>query len=220
MNPALKRTIAKIKTGKLEIFIQILIVFILPVALIHGGVIPITKRVLMLVIIVTLFVVILAKERWTLRMLGVEKEKIKKYALPYLAFTGIMLLLIFLFSEHVLHVEEISQWWTHRHFLYLFFIVSLFQEVAYRGYLIPALGKLAHSVPMLVFANVLLFTFLHTIFPNPMIGLPVAFVGGVGFAIMYLRYPSLPLIVISHAALNFCAVLYGFFIVPGVTLVK
>jgi membrane protease YdiL (CAAX protease family) len=59
--------------------------------------------------------------------------------------------------------------------------------------------------------------FLHVIFPNPMIGLPIAFIGGIGFAVMYLRYPSLPLIILSHALINFFVVLYGFFVVPGVT---
>ena len=59
--------------------------------------------------------------------------------------------------------------------------------------------------------------FLHSIFPNPTIGLPIAFIGGLGFALMYMKYPSLLLIIISHSIINFFVVLYGFFVIPGVT---
>ena len=150
-------------------------------------------------------------------MFGMQKKLLKKYLRPYIIFTLIMLCLIAASGEYILKTEEVRKWWTHSHFLYMFFVVSFFQEIAYRGYLVPALGKLSSNIPMVIFANALIFTLLHTIYPNPMIGLPMAFMGGIAFCLMYIRYPSLPLIILSHAALNFCAVLYGFFIIPGVT---
>ncbi|MEI8130545.1 MAG: type II CAAX endopeptidase family protein [bacterium] len=217
MHRSVSHAIRRIETSRIEIFIQIVLVFIIPVALIYAKIIPITDRVFVLVGMVTLFTGILVYEKWTPSMFFLERSTLKKYFLPYLAFTIIMMLLLIGFGEYIIKNEEIKRWWTHSHFLYLFFVVSFFQEVAYRGYLIPALGKLSRNVPMIVITNTLIFVFLHTIFPNPMVGLPVAFVGGIGFAVMYLRYPSLPLIILSHAALNFCAVLYGFFIIPGIT---
>ena len=217
MHRNIRHAISRIETSRIEIFIQIVLVFIIPVALIYAKIIPITDRVFVLVGMVTLFAGILVYEKWTPDMFFLHRSSMKQYFLPYLAFTIIMMVLLIGFGEYIIKNEEIQRWWTHSHFLYLFFIVSFFQEVAYRGYLIPALGKLSRNVPMIVITNTLIFVFLHTIFPNPMVGLPVAFVGGIGFAVMYLRYPSLPLIILSHAALNFCAVLYGFFIIPGVT---
>ncbi len=217
MHPEISRAIAEIRTSKRELVAQILTVFIFPIILIQLGFIPINARIFVLIFLVSLLVVILFTEKWTLAMLGVAKASIKKYFLPYLIFTAITVLLITMFGESVTGKEELGRWWTERHFLYLFFIVSLFQEIAYRGYLIPALGKLIAKPEIVFFCNVVLFTFLHAIFPDPLISLPVAFVGGIGFAAMYMKYPSLPLIILCHALLNFFVVLYGFFVIPGVT---
>jgi membrane protease YdiL (CAAX protease family) len=159
---------------------------------------------------------VLIKEKWTWTMLGATTYRIKKYLIPYVLFTVCTILLCYIFSERIGN-EELIGWWKHGHFLYGFFIVSLFQEIGYRGYLIPALGKIIKNPIFIILVNALLFMFLHVIFPNPMIGLPIAFIGGIGFAVMYMKYPSLPLIIISHALINFFVVLYGFFVVPGVT---
>ncbi len=217
MHPELSRAILEIRTSKRELVAQILTVFIFPIVLIQLGFIPLGARVFVLIFLVSLLVIILFTEKWTLAMLGVTKAGIKKYFLPYLIFTAAMVLLITAFGESVTGKEELGNWWTKQHFLYLFFIVSLFQEIAYRGYLIPALGKLIAKPQIVFLCNIVLFTFLHAIFPDPLVSLPVAFAGGIGFAAMYMKYPSLPLIIISHALLNFFAVLYGFFVIPGVT---
>ncbi len=217
MNPELKHSISQIKTDKRKIFLQILIIFIFPIILIWAGVIPVEKRVLALVAVVTGLVVLLHVEKWNLRMLGVGNGKFHKYFIPYAVFTGSLVLLIILFGEDITKKEEVARWWTHSHFMYLFFVVSLFQEVAYRGYLMPALGKIHKSPGFIIIGNALLFTFLHSIFPGLLIGLPVAFAGGVGFAYMYYKYPNLPLIILSHSVLNFFIVLFGFFAMPGLT---
>lgn len=214
----LSHTVQKIKTSRKELTVQIICVFIIPIFLFDLKIIPIQNRVPALIFIVSILLFILIKERWTLSMLGANKSSFdfKKYAIPYIFFTGVAVLLIVTFGEKIGH-EEFAQWWTQPHFLYLFFVVSLFQEIAYRGYLIPALGKLTKNRPLLIITNTLLFTFLHTIFPNLSISLPIAFIGGLFFALMYVKYPSLPFIIICHAILNFCAVLYGFFVIPGIT---
>lgn len=149
-------------------------------------------------------------------MLGLTTHRIKQYIIPYALFTLIAITLITLFGEKM-GQEGLARWWTYNHFLYGFFIVSLFQEIGYRAYLIPALGKLVSKPIYIILINALLFTFLHILFPNPLIGLPLAFIGGIGFALMYMKYPSLLLIIISHSTINFFVVLYGFFVIPGVT---
>lgn len=205
-----------IRTGKRELFVQILLVFIVPIALVHFDVISISSRILLLVSLVLALFLILWKEGWKPHMLGLERGNTRSSILPYTIFTLLGVGLIISFG-HLVGQTELVRWWTHKHFLYMFLVVSLFQELAYRAYLIPALSKLT-SVPIYVIGtNALLFMYLHTIFPNPLVGLPLAFVGGIGFAFMYMRYPNIVLIVMSHAVLNFFAVLYGFYVIPGIT---
>lgn len=203
-------------TSKKEILLQIFVIFILPILVIYTGIVKGSDRIWVLGILISLLVIVLVRERWTKAMLGLTSHRMKQYIIPYAVFTLVAIVLVGMFGEKI-GQEELTQWWVHHHFLYGFFIVSLFQEIGYRGYLMPALGKLLSNPLYVVLANALLFTFLHTIFPNPLIGLPLAFVGGLGFALMYMRYPSLVLIVISHSIINFFVVLYGFFLIPGVT---
>lgn len=210
MHPDLIETVQHLKTTKLQILIQIILVFIAPVLLLQYSITPISFRTLVLVGVVSLLVYILYKEQWTPKMLGYISRASKREALAYTIFTIVGVIAIAQFGE-LIGNEEVTRWWTHPHFLYLFIIVSVFQEVAYRGFLIPALGKLSRSPFFIVILNASLFAFLHIIFPNLSIGLPLAFIGGIGFALMYMRYPNLPMIMVSHAVLNFCAVLYGFF---------
>ena len=216
MEPHLAQTINQIKTPKRELLAQMFVVFIVPILAIYYGFVPATYRIWVLGIVMTLFVLLLIQEKWTRGMLGLGKLQIKKYLLPYALFTIVAVLVTSYYGERIGR-EELSAWWTHSHFLYKFFLVSLFQEVGYRAYLIPALGKLISKPALVVTINALLFTFLHIIFPSPLLGLPLAFVGGIGFALMYMRYPSLILIIISHSIINFCVVLFGFFVIPGVT---
>lgn len=217
MNKSLRSSIAAIRTSTHELFLQIVLVFILPIILLYAGVIPVEKRIIVLGIMVGALVLVLFLEQWNLKMLGIRRDTIKDYLVPYIVFTFAMVLLITLFGENITKKEELAQWWNHNHFLYRFLIVSGLQEIAYRGYLMPALGKITQKPVLLILSNAIIFTFLHILFPNPLVGLPVAFIGGVGFAIMYYRYPNLPLIIISHSIINFCIILYGFFVIPGIT---
>ena len=198
-------------TSKKEIFIQIVLVFILPVLLLQSGLIPFAARIWVLGLTVTLFIFILRRERWTLKSFHAERCDLKKFIIPYTIFTVVGVVIINILGESIGR-EEINRWWSNSHFIYLFLVVSIFQEVAYRGYLIPALKKITSSPVLVVLVNAILFTYMHSIFANPQINLPLAFVGGLGFAIMYLKYPNLLLIIISHSVLNFFAVLFGFFI--------
>lgn len=216
MDTEIRNSIDMIRTSKKEITLQIFIVFILPILLIDYGVISIKYRSFMLVVLVSILVAIVIKEKWTVSMLGFNIHRVKKYILPYTLFTALAVFLITTFGEQIGR-EEVAKWWDYNHFIYGFFLVSAFQEIAYRGYLIPALGKLIHKPLVVLLANAVLFTFLHSIFPNPILGLPLAFLGGIGFAYMYMKYPSLILIILSHSVINFFVVLYGFFVVPGLT---
>lgn len=207
---------SRITASKRKLALQTAVLFLIPIILIQLYIIPLGVHTMFLIGIGILLTGVLIKEKWTFEMLGMTNSFKKHYILAYCIFTVVGVVVISQMGE-LSGRNGLSQWWQYRHFLYLFFVVSLFQELAYRSYLIPVLGKLTASPAVVIFSNAVFFTFLHIIYPNFLFNLPLAFVGGIGFAYMYIRFPSLPLIVISHAILNFVAVLYGFFIVPGIT---
>lgn len=205
-----------IKATKKQLALQVVLVFIVPVILIKVGIIPILWRVPFLAAVSAVLGFIMYRQGWKFSDIGVHWPIKKSHVLPYIVFTVLSTFIIAQFGEKIGY-EEVVKWWQHHHFLYVFFIVSLFQEFLYRGYLIPVLKKFKSSYGSVVILNALLFMALHVIFPNLHIGLPLALIGGIGFAMMYMRYPDLILIIISHAIINFFAVLYGFFAIPGIT---
>jgi membrane protease YdiL (CAAX protease family) len=130
----------------------------------------------------------------------------------YFLATSLALCGIILFSEWMGRVS-VSHGWTKPHFLFLFIVVSFFQEFAFRGFLMPLLKKIFSDGVTIVLLNALLFAVMHVIYPFPVIGLPLAFLGGIFFAALYHKYPNLILVTIAHSVLNFAMVWYGFFTV-------
>ena len=214
MNSELRDTVAKIRTTVPLLSAHILFVFIIPIILIITGVIPIEYRIIVLSVVVSALFIILIAEKWTLRMLGFRMPT-KKEMLGYTIFTFVGVIAISQLGAHI-GTSTVTIWWQQPHFLYLFFIVSVLQELAYRGYLMPALASVERSPLAIILTNAVLFAFLHAIFPNYLTNLPLAFVGGIAFAAIYYKYPNLVLIMLSHAVLNFVAVWYGFFTIGGI----
>jgi len=214
MNLELQETVGKIRTSIPELCAQILLVFIIPIVLINAKVLPVQYRVVILTVLVGLLFVVLISEKWTFRMLGLTTKIPRKALLVYTLFTIASAVFIAVAGIH-LGQSPSGPWWQYQHFVYLFFIVSVVQEIAYRGYLMPALATFEKSPLALMLTNAALFTFLHSIFPNYLLNLPLAFIGGIAFAWIYYKYPYTFLIIISHAVLNFVAVWYGFFTISA-----
>jgi len=93
--------------------------------------------------------------------------------------------------------------------MFLFVFVSFFQELAYRGFLIPKLMLLFNNPLLVILFNALIFMFVHIIYKNRLVNLSITFIMGIIFAWSYFYMPNLILITISHAILNFFGVLYG-----------
>ena len=214
MDQQLRTTVERIRTTTPLLSLHILLVFIIPIVLIVTGIIPIQYRISILSTVVAALFIILIAEKWTLRMLGFYTPS-RKAVVAYTAFTLIGVIAVSQFGSHIGYTG-VTDWWSYPHFLYLFFIVSMLQELAYRGYLMPALASVEKSPAALILTNAVLFTFLHVIFPHYSINLPLAFIGGIAFAAIYYKYPNLFLIILSHSVLNFIAVWYGFFTIAGI----
>lgn len=195
-----------------KVALQIIGVFVVPVMLLYFNILPKDWRVLILFAISFLVYKIIEREKWSPESLGLTKHTFKKYLTPYLIFMITGVVAIWFFGEKT-HMEVQAQWWTKPHFLFLFLVVSFLQEFAYRGFLIPLLKKFFSDRLGIVLINALLFTLLHIIYPIPQTMLPLAFIGGLAFAVIYMKYPNLWLVSIAHSVLNFVAVLHGFFVI-------
>ncbi len=198
--------------SKRLILVQIFIIFILPVFLIYFHILPIAWRMVVLAVNSLIIYGIIRKEEWTFEEMGLRHDNFKKAIPFYLSFLTIGVLGLFLIS-HKLNIPDLDV----RSYIirtWIFFIpVSVFQEFAFRSFLIPMLKKLYSNDYVIIFFNAILFTLLHIIFPNLGIGLPLAFVSGIFFAWLYIKYPNLVLVSLTHSVLNLVAVLLGFFVV-------
>lgn len=189
---------------------RVMLFFVLPIALLYFGVVPIEGRMFMLLVFSLLIYGSIKNDEWTPRDLGISITSAKKMWKPYTVATLLALVAVVLFAES-LGMNGTSAWWENPHFLFLFLFVSVFQEFAFRGFLMPILSNIFPDTATIVTVNALLFSFMHAIYPFPHIGLPFSFVAGIFFAGLYKKYPNLILVSLSHAILNFAVVWYGFF---------
>ena len=190
--------------------LQIVFFFVVPIALLYLGILPMSSRIFVLVGFSLFIYGVIRKQKWTKEELGITTKNMRRYVRPYVISTAFALVVI-LVAAKIFHFHPAPRWWTNPHFLYLFIIVSFFQEFAFRGFLMPLLKKVFPDVFTIVLVNALLFAGMHVIYPFPNIGLPIAFAGGLFFAILYHKYPNLILVSISHSILNFAIVWFGLF---------
>ncbi len=198
--------------SKKDIWIEIATFFVAPVVLIYSGVIGLQWRVIVLLCVSLILLSIIRYERWTKEMLGLGPLRHTSAVVVYVGITLLGVGALKWFAAVVGFVPLETFVLRAQPELMLFFIpLSVLQEVAYRAFLMERLRTISSMRSVRVLINAILFTLLHAIYPLPLIGLPLAFVGGIVFAYLYDRYPSIVLICLSHAVLNFVAVSLGFF---------
>lgn len=193
-----------------KILVRLFLIFIVPIMLLWTGIIEHQFR-LFLLLLVTLFVWwIIVSHHWSYMSLWFRTDNLQKSLLPYCLFTvsGIFVLL---FLAFLLGKEPQQLWYHDLHLLFLFIPISIAQEFLYRSFLMKELSSLHLSLFSVILINTFLFTFLHVIYWSLLLILPLTFFAGIGFAWMFKKYPNFYLVSLSHAILNFVAVLYTFF---------
>jgi len=197
-------------TNKKEIaLIQIFFIFIAPIALLVTGIVPVAWRMLVLCISLLLIMGIIRFEKISDRDLGIQKVSYRA-VFWYLLFTSIGIIGLW-YVHHLGGLHSSQAWWKIQHLLFAFIPVSILQEVAYRSFLFLKLKQLFSHTATIVCANAFLFGILHSIYPSPLLMVGVSMIGGIGFALLYNRYPNLFLVCVSHIILNFVAIYLGFF---------
>lgn len=192
--------------------IETLAIFLLPVLLFYYNVIPERFRLLALFVVFCTIAVIIFREKWKLKDLGVRSDNIKKGLILYGALTIVGVVAISYYAEEM-GMGTLAGIKPSLHLLLTFIPVSFFQEFIYRGFLMKMLRSVFPDRMTVILLNAGLFTILHIIFPLPTVMLPLAFIGGLYFAITYYIVPNLWLVSFSHAILNFVAVALGFFVI-------
>lgn len=195
---------------KQKLMTEILAIFLLPVLLIQSGIIPVQFRFFVLFFAVVFIILISIRERYTNKDLGIRTDNIKSSLNIYLLFILVSTIALVYYAKTLglnIKYELISEPW----FLMTFIPVSVFQEVAFRGFLIKILGDVYTDKVTIVIINSLLFMALHAFYPYPLIMLPLALISGIAFSAIYIYRPNLILVSIAHVILNFVAVVLGFF---------
>ncbi len=192
---------------------QILYLYIIPTLLLYYGIIPGQFRLVMLSGVAILLYGIIRHANWTYADLGIHRDFIKDI-IPYAIFTIIGIVSLYFISELAPKIIEarIYKWWENLRFLFLFIPISILQEVIFRGVLMNMLQRVFKNPIFIIGLNASLFALIHIIYLNQTIILPITFIGGIGFAYIYYKYPNLILISLSHAILNFTAMILGFFV--------
>lgn len=161
--------------------------------------------------LIILFSIIL-REKMSLQELGFSNKNFKKALVPYLLFTAVGVWGIKFFAKEFDFVPLVN-WQTNSLFLLLFIPISVFQEFAYRSFLIPSLKKVFKDATTVILVNAGIFAVLHVFYPDQALILPLVFAGGLGFATLYYIYPNFYLVSAAHIVLNFIAITSGFFII-------
>ena len=189
---------------------QIFLIFILPILLLYFNIAGSGWRLFFLCVSSLLIYGIVKYENWDHFKLGLRHDNFKKAIPVYSVFTILAVGFIFWLDSQFM-IGSPSSGPVILQKLLFFLPISFMQEFAFRAFLIPRLQILFKDAFTIVFVNTLLFTFIHIIYPGLGIVLPLTFLGGIFFAILYLKYPNLLLIGLSHSAINIVAVLLGFF---------
>lgn len=191
-------------------YAQIALIYVIPIVLFYYRILPEGLRMIALGVMCLFIYGIMRREHLDHSHIGLAVP-IKKHFKPYLLWTLTAALFIIGYSL-VFDFTPSATWWINPHFWFPFLLVSFFQEFAYRGFLPILLKRITRSPLIEIFLNAFLFTLLHVLFPHLFIALPLAFLGGLFFSTLYHFYPDLVLVSVSHAILNFIAVMFGFFV--------
>jgi len=194
-------------------FVQILYIFVVPVALIYTGILPVDFRIILLFFISLLTIGIMRHEKMTHEESGLISPWWKYWEWYVLVLVAGLIFTVYL--SNFIPTRNIIPLWENIRLLTLFIPVSILQEVLYRSFLMHKLKSLFSNMWTVVLTNAFLFTLLHIIYPHKHIMLPFAFSAGIVFAYIYYKKPNIILISILHAILNFAAVYLGFFVIPS-----
>lgn len=158
-------------------------------------------------------------EKWSLMRLGLRLDNFNASLWPYLVFTILGFLAIFAYAT-LLKQPHAIDWHKTSFFLHVFLLMSVAQEFIYRTFLIPKLMTFTQNTALVMLIDSAIFLSPHLIYAELKKSLPLVFIGGLGFCWMYIHYPNLILISLSHAVLNATVIYFGFLFITNQEKIK
>jgi membrane protease YdiL (CAAX protease family) len=193
-------------------FIELVGIFMLPPVALYLSKTHTHAHLVVMLFAIVLLLAVVVRQKMTAKDLGFTKAYLVSGFIPYLLFTVIGVLGIKFFANEF-GFDAYPNWWQSTRFLTLFIPLSMAQEFAYRSFLMPRLRDVFKDATTVILVNAGLFAMLHLFYPEPALVLPLAFIGGLGFATFYYVYPNFWLASFAHIVFNFVAVSAGFFVI-------
>ncbi|NMC51862.1 CPBP family intramembrane metalloprotease [Candidatus Kuenenbacteria bacterium] len=171
--------------------------------------IPRNYYLLVLATILTIVVILECRGGLFYKKFNIRTDNFFSVAGPYIIFTIAAGTILIFFAQIINNkTVELNYWlW----FWGWSLPIGAVQEFLYRGYLMVQLEKICQSPLKIILINASLFALMHIIYQPLIVVLPITFLGGVGFAWLYRKFPNLILVSMSHGFLNFMALWLGFF---------
>ncbi len=189
----------------IRIVLEVLFIYITPVLLLYVGAVPYKYRFLLLLASVLTILFIIKYERIDCRQLGLYRRGFGKSVVPHLIVMVIGVQIIFMYS-HIIGDEITLSWHDHKLLLLSFIPISFIQQFVYQGFLLPRLDDIIKHKAASVAIIATVFAFMHIIYGDINFIL-LTWVGGVIFAVLYLKYKNIFLTTMTHSAWNLMAVI-------------
>ncbi len=189
-------------------FLLLLINCYAPVLLLWSGAIPFAYRFHVLVVVLLSFILHSIHRGYSLQDLGFtlgDSWNSIRWNLIFCAFGGVGLYLAYLtgFSKPRTYSYSLAC------FLFYILILSPVQELIFRGIMFAEMKRCRIIEPkMMLLISTITFSFLHVIYNHPPL-LLITFVSGLVWGGIYLRWPSIWGISLSHSLLGALAMFLG-----------
>ena len=191
---------------KTFVYLEIIIVFCLPVIFIYSGLLDFRDRFFMAVCIFLYVISIVLLEKWSFKDCGFPWfKKIFNWWKQYLSFTIILFIIAYIFWKNIWNIVDFSTI-SYNYFnpLYLF-MLCFTQEFVYRVFLIYKLESLTKNRHIIVIVSSLVFALLHIMFVPLYFVLWITFIAWMLWWYLYLARRNIILLTLSHMLLNWVA---------------
>lgn len=189
--------------------IEVFLISIFPISLIKFKIIPAKFRLVVLAWVVIFLVALIIFQDGTSVNLGMRMSNLNIQIGAYLSVTFIVTLFLLGLARY-LKMKSAKEWYNDPHFLFLFVPISFAQQFLFQGFVLFKLQQV-FPVAIAIVITALIFGYMHTIFPRPVLSMTLGIIAGLLFATLYTMYPNIIIASVTHSILNFSAVYLGFF---------
>ena len=194
--------------NQLTKWVQIILLFLLPIFLIFFKILSFSIRLLVMAIVIIVIITIIVREKTTSKQIGFRTDNILK-ALPFYSAVTILSILSITILAKLFGMQFITNWRGYYHFYGVFLLLAFAEVFLYLGFLLPRLKTLLKNPWTAILLTSAIFSIMHIVYPNNFFLIP-AFLFGIIISTTYHFRPNLVLATLTLTIANFAAVLYGF----------